>query len=795
MNVFRRQKRPRHRPSLILAQCAAFLGTIVLSSLAWAQGNGAIVTVAGGSVGDGESALKAQLYTPVGIAADTKGNLYIADYQNHRVRKVGSDGVITTAAGNGVPGFSGDNGPATKAQLDGPANVAVDGQGNLYIADTGNRRVRRVGPDGIITTVLGGGTDFADEGIVGTKVELDVFSDIAVDANGSLYVADTTHHRIRKLKSDGTVATVAGAGVKGFSGDGTPATQAKLYYPSSLEVDGKGNLYIFDTYNLRIRKVDSSGTITTIAGKGDFPEGDEPNGDGGPATQAYLYSPYGMVADGAGNLYLTDYSAIRKITPDGIITTVAGASNPGEDLFGSFSGDGGPAIQARFNSPAGLTLDAEGNLLISDNGNRRIRKIDSSGVISTMVNGTDGLRDNGPATLASLDYPSSVTVDPSGNLFIADADNYRIRKVGTDGVISTLFGDGASGYSGDGGPAQEALFGDLSDISFDANGNFYLVDYYNNRIRRVGTDGIIRTIAGSGGAGYASSFTGDGGPATRAEILTPGGIAFDAAGNLYFADTDNNRVRKIDTAGIISTVAGNGVLNNDFESGFSGDDGPATKAQLYSPLSVAVDKKGNLYIADLYNHRIRKVNPEGTITTVAGNGALDSLKESGFSGDGGPATQTQLNYPTSVVVDPDGTLFIADFGNDRIRKVTVDGIISTVAGNGVWGDDGDNGPSAQATLAGPNSLELDRWGNLYVVESATHRVRKIIGVAAPDLAQGDMNGDGVVNLYDAILSLQIAINQREPSEIQRRVGDFNRDGLLDIVDTTLILRHVVEAIP
>jgi sugar lactone lactonase YvrE len=795
VNVFRRQKRPRHRPSLILAQCAAFLGTIVLSSLAWAQGNGAIVTVAGGSVGDGESALKAQLYTPVGIAADTKGNLYIADYQNHRVRKVGSDGVITTAAGKGVPGFSGDNGPATKAQLDGPANVAVDGQGNLYIADTGNRRVRRVGPDGIITTVLGGGTDFADEGIVGTKVELDVFSDIAVDANGSLYVADTTYHRIRKLKSDGTVATVAGTGVKGFSGDGTPATQAKLYYPSSLEVDGKDNLYIFDTYNLRIRKVDSSGTITTIAGKGDFPEGDEPNGDGGPATQAYLYSPYGMVADGAGNLYLTDYSAIRKITPDGIITTVAGASNPGEDLFGSFSGDGGPAIQARFNSPAGLTLDAEGNLLISDNGNRRIRKIDSSGVISTMVNGTDGLRDNGPATLASLDYPSSVTVDPSGNLFIADADNYRIRKVGTDGVISTLFGDGASGYSGDGGPAQEALFGDLSDISFDANGNFYLVDYYNNRIRRVGADGVIRTIAGSGGAGYASSFMGDGGPATRAEILTPGGIAFDAAGNLYFADTDNNRVRKIDTAGIISTVAGNGVLNNDFESGFSGDDGPATKAQLYSPLSVAVDKKGNLYIADLYNHRIRKVNPEGTITTVAGNGALDSLKESGFSGDGGPATQTQINYPTSVVVDPDGTLFIADFGNDRIRKVTVDGIISTVAGNGVWGDDGDNGPSAQATLAGPNSLELDRWGNLYVVESATHRVRKIIGVAAPDLAQGDMNGDGVVNLYDAILSLQIAINQREPSEIQRRVGDFNRDGLLDIVDTTLILRHVVEAIP
>ncbi len=301
-------------------------------------------------------------------------------------------------------------------------------------------------------------------------------------------------------------------------------------------------------------------------------------------------------------------------------------------------------------------MDASGNLYIAEQANNRIRKISASGIISTVAgNGSFGFSgDDGVATSASLYYPTHVAVDASGNLYIADQGNNRIRKVSPSGIISTVAGNGSAGFSGDGGLATAASLYRPQGVAVDALGNLYIADISNQRIRKVNTSGIISTVAGIGSFG----FSGDGGSATAASLHNPSGVAVDASGNLYIADYSNYRIRKVNTSGIISTVAGNSSY------GFSGDGGSATAARLNNPIGVAVDASGNLYIADENNNRIRKVSPSGIISTVAGNGI------SGFSGDGGAATAASLNYPRGVVVDGSGNLYIADKDNYRIRKVS-----------------------------------------------------------------------------------------------------------------------------
>ena len=287
------------------------------------------------------------------------------------------------------------------------------------------------------------------------------------------------------------------------------------------------------------------------------------------------------------------------------------------------------------------------------------------GVISTVAgNGTNGYSgDGGAATSAELSNPGGVAVDASGNLFIADSGNYRIREVGTNGIITTVAGNGTNGYSGDGGPATQAELNVPIGPFLDAFGNLFILDLHNNVIRKVGTDGIITTVAGNGTVGYS----GDGGPATKAELYWPNGVAVDASGNLFIADTDNNVIREVGTNGIITTVAGNGYTNSYGGGGYSGDGGPATQAELYWPSGVAVDAFGNLFIADTGNRRIREVGTDGIISTVAGNGTL------GYSGDGGPATKAEWYWPHGVAVDASGNLFIVDVINQRIRGVVFPG--------------------------------------------------------------------------------------------------------------------------
>jgi len=368
---------------------------------------------------------------------------------------------------------------------------------------------------------------------------------------------------------------------------------------------------------------------------------------------------FSVAVSGTGHLtYRWQFNGTNL--PYGVITTVAGNGKEG------YSGDGGAATSAGLRSPTGVAVDASGNLFIADEYNNVIRKVGTNGIITTVAgNGTWGAFDNGgPATSAELDHPNAVAVDASGNLFFAEGFGARILKVGTDGIISTVAGNGTNG---DGGAAASAELGRPWGVAVDASGNLFIADELSNRIRKVGTNGIITTVAGNGTNGYS----GDGGPASKAELHSPTGVAVDASGNLFIVDGGNSVIREVGTNGMITTVAGNGT------PGYSGDGGPATNAELSLPLGVAVDASGNLFIADYNDSVIREVGTNGIISTVAGNGT------NGYSGDGGAATSAELSYPSSVAVDASGNLFIADGFNNRIRKVVFPGptlVLTNVGG-------------------------------------------------------------------------------------------------------------------
>jgi sugar lactone lactonase YvrE len=305
--------------------------------------------------------------------------------------------------------------------------------------------------------------------------------------------------------------------------------------------------------------------------------------------------------------------------------------------------------------------------------------------------------DGGAATSAGV-APIDVAVDGQGNLFIADTSNNRVRKVSADGTITTVAGNGNSGYSGDGGPATSAQLWAPWGVAVDSQGNLFIADDSNNRVRKVSAAGIITTVAGTGVQGYS----GDGGPATSAQLWAPLGVTVDGQGNLFIADAGNNMIRKVSASGVITTVAGSVLV-----------------PQLDSPMKVALDSQGNLFIADRGSNRIQKLSPDGTITTVAGMN--DIL---GYSGDGGPGTSALLRYPGGVAVDGQGNLLLSDTGNNRIRKVSPDGTITTVAGSGVQGYSGDGGPATGAQLNGPDGLAVDSQGNLFIADSSNRRVRK-----------------------------------------------------------------------
>jgi trimeric autotransporter adhesin len=632
---------------------------------------------------NGTLATATLLYEPIGAAVDAAGNFYFSDQNNCVVREiVAATGVMNTVAGTAqVCNYSGDGGQATSAELSFPQEVALDGAGNLYIADIGNAIVRRVVlGTGIITTYAGtpGTAGFPTNNVPATSSSLNGPIALAVDTAGNLFIADQNANVVCRVDATTkNITIVAGTGALGFSGDGGPATLATLQVPEGVAVDSAGNLYIADSENARVREVFSptnpnmANEITTIVGNGTFGF----NGDGA-ATSIELTNPFGLYVDPtSGNLWIADfwsdrvrmYNATTKI-----VSTVVGSGAVG---------DGGSATSASLYYPRNPALDANGDLYLIDAQNNRVREISAADqTISTVVGtGIPCARpalpcgDGGPAVDAALFMPRTVTIEPGGTLLVADDGDNRIREVdGSTGIITTIVGSGnlcAAPFStcGDGGPALSASLNDARGAVLDTAGNLYFVDAQDNRVREVDTTGTITTVAGNGPDGNApvgcianGNLSGDGGPAVNATLDCPLGLDIDASGNLYVADTDNNVIRKIDTGTprIITTIAGTGAAGN------SGDNGPATSALLNTPDRLSVNGAGNFFISDSGNNRVRRV--DGTskiITAFAGSGTF------GFAGDGGQALLASFATPVGVVVTPEGNMYVGDVFNNRIRKV------------------------------------------------------------------------------------------------------------------------------
>ncbi|HEX6352924.1 protein kinase domain-containing protein [Actinophytocola sp.] len=649
------------------------------------------------------------------MVIDGGGNLYLASRETGAIMRLTPDGELTTIAGGNGTGFSGDRGPATKAMLDHPNGLAVGADGDLLIADTGNQRIRRVDRKGIITTIAGTGEagSSGDNGPA-TRAELDGPTDVAIGPGGEVYVVEAVGNRVRRIDGHGKITMFAGTGTVGFSGDGGPALRAEFNRPLALAVHGE-DVYVADANNGRVRRIDAVRTISTVAGNGQETGGQ----DGELATVTPLDGPDNIAVDRDGTLYVAERwgDRVRRVTPDGLATTIAGTGVAG------FSGDGGPGARAQLAEPGAVTVGADGVVYVGDALNRRVRRISGTGVITTVVgkgpaypgdglsaieaslldprmvrrgpdgalyvadagnnrirriaqdgvittvagNGFQGYSgDGGKAVDARLDYPTGIAFGADGTLYIADSDNNRIRAVDGDGRIRTVAGVGRSGSAGDGGPAEQAELADPVSIDIAADGTIYLAEEDGNRIRRVGVDGIITTVAGNGETGYS----GDDGPATAARLNEPSGVHVGPDGALYISDRLNSRLRRVDPAGTITTVAGNGT------EGDAGDGGPAVDAELTGPYAAVVGADGNLYIADDNSHRVRRVDAAGIITSVVG------IDDRGVPADGERASSAVIATPAGISATPDGTLLITDVGNHQVYSIGQDGILHILAGIG-----------------------------------------------------------------------------------------------------------------
>src|SRR6204780_1320384 len=733
-NVFGAATRRRR----CLAGVFSVLALVLFAGVAHAQNT--ISTVAGGPPLNNVSPTAAPLVGPQAVVRDGSGNLYIVN-DNGVIYKVTpgttAPSTMTIYAGNNTAGFSANGTAAASTLTDEPYGAAVDGNGNLYYSDSQNCAVREI-VGGVVKTIAGNGNcGFSGDGGQATSASLGFLQGIALDGLGNLFIADTGNAVIRRVVlATGIISTYAGTpDTQGFPTSGVSAASTQLAYPAGVATDANGNLFIADEGDNIVCRVDvTSKIITIVAGTGAASF----SGDGGPATSATLNEPDGLAVDSAGNIYISDAlnAVVREVSASGPnageIQTIVGNTT-----FG-FSGDGGPALSAELTNPAGLFVDSStGNLWIADYWANRIRLYSpgNNKQITTVVgNGLVG--DGGPATSASFYFPRTPQLDSEGNLYIVDAENDRIREVDTSGNIWAGVGPGIpwaipSLPCGDGGPATSALIFMPRTVTIEANGDLLVSDDGDNRIREV-SGGIINTIVGSGnqcgpGQGQVPLPCGDGGPALSASVNDARGAVRDTVGNLYFVDAQDNRVREVNTGGTIATIAGGGT-NDTAPTGcsngtYTGDGGPAVNATLNCPLGLDIDSQGNLYVADTHNNVIRKIDTGSPriITTIAGTGPA------GHTGDGGLATSATLNSPDRVSVNGAGNFFISDSGNNVIRRV--DGtskIITEFAGTGNFAFGGDGGPAVSASFATPVGVVVTPEGNMYVGDVFNNRIRKVL---------------------------------------------------------------------
>jgi len=610
---------------------------------------------------------------------------------------------ITTVAGHVSAGSADGTGGA--AQFDAPCGVAVDASGNVFVADAANCTIRKITPAGVVTTFAGSADVIGTADGTGSNARFNHPVGVASDGSGNIYVSDSGNNTIRKISSAGVVTTLAGsAGVVG-SADGT-GLSARFSGPNGIAIDSSGNLFVADGENFTIRRITAAGVVTTIAGT----PGVSGNADGAGAAAQFAY-PVGIAVDASDNVYVADFanSNVRKITAAGVVTTIA---VPGVS-YTPFS-TGFPATHYYASNPWGVAIEASGNLVVTEYTLDVVQQITPGGVISTVAGsygsplllGPIGGSSDGIGSAASFTKPTGVAIDTSGDIFVADYGNNTVRKIASGGVVTTLAGTLSSGGSSD-GLATAASFKGPGGIAIDASGDLFVADTQNNAIRKITPTGSVSTYAGTAGVVGSSDGTG---PA--AQFSRPGGIAADGAGNIFVADSGNNVIRRIAPGGVVTTLAGTAGV-------YGWADGMGSAAQFNAADGIATDSSGNVYVADGGNNTIRKITPAGSVTTLAG---MPAGQNGVIEGPAGAAAR--FFTPAAVAVDASGNVYVSDLYNHEIRKVTPAGLTTTLAGSpsGIGSVDG---TGAAAGFFAPQGVAVDGNGNVYVVDSFANTIRRV----------------------------------------------------------------------
>lgn len=591
---------------------------------------------------------------------------------------------FTTLAGRASIGSS--DGVGSDARFSGPEGVAVDANGNVFVADTKNHTIRRIAASGTVTTFAGAATFRGTANGVGVEARFNFPTGLAIDGGGNLFVADRGNHAIRRISPGGVVTTLAGAAGVSGSADGI-ASGARFSSPSGVALDASGNLFVADTGNRTLRKITPGGIVTTLAGTA----GSAGDIDGS-GSVARFGGPYGIVVDGSGMIFVTDTWSfgssrapgvdytVRQVTPTGVVTTIAAAR--------SFSFG-----YNNFGTPRGIVADRAGNVIFADAGFHIIWKIAAGGALTRMAGGIDSIpvgdSGDGVGSAARFAAPSGLAMDPGGNIFVADSQNNAIRRLTPAGAVTTVAG-AADGRGLSDGTGASARFNQPNSVAADSRGNVFVADIQNNAIRKITAAGVVTTIGSAAGAAGSAD-----GAATVARFSSPRGVATDATGNVYVADTGNSTIRKISTDGVVTTVAGGDVAAAGGSRGLS--DGIGRAARFDSPQALTVGPDGTIFVADSGNNRIRKIAPDGTVTTV-----YNAL-----------ATVLSFSIPSGIAVDRAGNMFIVD-QNSGVTKISVAGVLTHLS-NFVTGGFPD----------GTGGVAVDDAGNVYVTGRFYHAIRRI----------------------------------------------------------------------